>query len=527
MSERLKNYIVKNNSWLIPVSLGLFAFLLLIFRLGERSLWMDETAVLNFFKFNPLEFLGYYFQEPDNHAPLYYFLVICFYKIFGGGAEVVRMVSVLSGVGIVVTVYYFALLLFKDKKIASLGAVLLATGPFFILISQMARYHSLSALLTLNAFYWFYRWIEEGRGKWLFLLFTVLTGWTDYPHFIYLVGIVNIYFLYLGLRHSPRPAWIEWIKYNLLALASFLPMVWLIFHRIVFQGDRGFGNTNLLHNGIKNIVAGMAMHVYVFLFGENTFPWDWAVFGLGLILALGLFAAGLLYWKKGIMEAGTKRMFMLFLGLILANCLFFNVVDPRYNFTVYPKFGFVSYPVWILALAGVMKLLPAKWRYLALVGFLAVNVYGLANFYQAKNYLNASYFSDYSRYEHVRDNSRPGDYLLTSADAYIGVYDFYKAKYFSNLAPIQTDDPALFATLLPDARVWFFATASDEAGNVTSDSRVPQGFEIIDRHDSTPLDPVLKKYKEKILGHPSYNYKYTVFLLRTKWNYFNSSVAGY
>lgn len=513
MIERMKNFVVKNNGWLIPSALGLLAFLLLIFRLGARNLWMDEMFVLNYFNLSPLGFLKNYFVLPDNHAPLFYFLVISLYKIFGGGVAGVRMVSVLSGVGIVVTLYYFALLLFKDKKIAVLAGIILATGPFFILISQMARYHSLSALFALNAFYWLYRWVEEGRGRWLFLLFTVLTGWTDYPHFIYLVGIVNIYFLYLVLSRLRRPSWGEWLKYDLLAAVSFLPMVWLIYSRIVYQGDRGFGNSNLLNNGIKNIAAGAAMHVYVYLFGENTFPWDWVIFGLGLILVLGLFVAVLRFWKKGTLQSETKRMAVLLPSLILANCLFFNVVDPRYNFTVYPKFGFVAYPVWVLVLAGVMKLLPSKWQYVVLSGFLVVNIYGLANFYQEKNYLNASYFNDFKAYEYVSVNSKKGDVLLISPDSNEGVYGFYKNSYFKNLRPLKPNDFQGYMVEHPGSRLWFFSTASDEGGNVTTDSKIPNGLRIVQRYDSVPLDSTLKKYKEKLLKRSSYEYKYSVYLL--------------
>ena len=48
-----------------------------------------------------------------------------------------------------------------------------------------------------------------------------------------------------------------------------LPLVWLIYHRIVYQGDNGWGMSNLLGNSSSHILVGILFHIYSFFFGEN------------------------------------------------------------------------------------------------------------------------------------------------------------------------------------------------------------------------------------------------------------------
>ena len=65
-------------------------------------------------------------------------------------------------------------------------------------------------------------------------------------------------------------------------------------------------------------------------------------------------------------------------------------------------------------------------------------------------------------------------------------------------------------------RYWFFATGSDGdsgSGSASAESKIPEGFNIIGKYESVPIDPVLKKFKEKILHRESYLYKYGVYLL--------------
>src|SRR3989344_1698271 len=153
----IKDFVFRNKEKIILSVLILSSFLLLVFGIEKRAFWMDETAVLEYMRNNPIDYIIHYFQVPDNHPPLYYFLVIVIYKIFPFGEFGVRLLSVLSGVGIAVMSFYFSKLILKDKKYTYLSFILVTLSSYFVLISQMARYHALAAFLTLSALYLFCR----------------------------------------------------------------------------------------------------------------------------------------------------------------------------------------------------------------------------------------------------------------------------------------------------------------------------------------------------------------------------------
>ena len=520
MYGRIKQIIFKlskHTEEILFYSVLILAAFLLFYKLSLRTFWMDETAVLEYLSQStgPINFLVEYFKVPDNHAPLYYFLVIIFYKLFSFGEVGIRLVSVLAGLGIVALVYRFSLLLFGDKKIARTTMFFTATSSYFILISQMARYHSLSGFFALFFLYYFSRIILKGytrRDYIAFIIFGFLVGFTDYPHFIYVITIVNLYYFYKLVFKNERIVLLRnWLVGQAIMLLSFLPMVYLIYLRIL-HGDGGFEKVSLLGRSVMNYVADLGMHFYAFFFGENILPWNWFPFLLGtlVLLVVSFYLASALYKRQ--LSKGLYLILYYFFSAIILNTVFMNLADPRYNFVVYPKYGFFAFPLFMIAVVAVINFtMSKKIKGYILISILIVTIFGLINFYQAKNYLNASYFSNFRSYEFVMDNSIPGDYLVINGDAGIGVYEFYKNKYFKNLKPVFITD---LDKIDSKSRVWFFSTGSDEGGNFDPQSKLPSGFFEVKRFESVPLEPMLKILKEKILHRPSYNYKYTVFLLQ-------------
>lgn len=518
MISNIKDLVFRNKEKIILSALILSSFLLLIFGIEKRAFWMDETAVLEYMRNNPLDYIIHYFQVPDNHPPLYYFLVIVLYKIFPFGEFGVRLLSVLSGIGIAITAFYFSKLVFKDRAFAYLSFVLVATSSYFVLISQMARYHALTAFLAFLALYFFCRIIFSGysRNSYAgFLALSVAVGWTDYPHFIYLGLVLNACMIYLFMKKISPISFKKWVLGQVALFISFVPMLWLIYSRIVYGGDGGFTNANLLGNSFGHWLAAILMHFYAFFFGENIFPWNYFVFILGsviLILCASIFIYNL---SKNRMTREFRWIALLSFAFIFINVAFMNFADPRYNFIVYPKYGFVAFPLFILFLVGCLKSVEGKlvrgWLVIAII---FINIVGLSYFYQRTNYLNASYFNDFSGFEFVKDNAIAGDYLIITGDANIGVYDFYKDKYFQDLKPVMLKDVEELAKKESGLRLWFFSTGSDDMNvNNVAENRIPAGLKIVKRHDSTPIDPGLKKVKEKVLGRESYVYKNGVFLL--------------
>ncbi len=514
MLVRIKNWIKNNLPLVLILSLSIF---LLLFRINYRTFWMDETMILNYFHQGIFEFIAEYIRFPDNHPPLYYFLALMVSKVLPWSELTVRLISILSGFGIVLLTYRFTYRVTNAKKTALLTAFFTAFSSYFILISQMARYHSFAGLSALLAMYYFYRLYVEGYEKklWVYYLGAlILTGYVDYPHFIYAVLITNAFILYRTIRTQAIVTFKNWFLGNLLVAVACTPLAWMLYHRIFIQGDGGWENVNLLGNSLVNIFAGILFHIYVFFFGENIFPWNYVIFTIGC-LALGGMLVGLvkLIQKRQVSRPGIFVV-MLFLVSIMVNTVFMNVMNPRYNFTVYPKFGFVAYAlgvmVFVLCISSVTS---KKIQNTLFIAWLLVASAGLYHFYTANNYLNPSYFRTFESFEYVRDASQEGDYLAITPDASEGLYLFYKESYLENVTPLDWKN-FQSSTMLVSSRVWFFSTGEDGEGeSVTTEKKVPEGYKIIERFDSVPLDPVFKELKEKFLHRPSYTYKYTVFLL--------------
>lgn len=489
---------------------------LLFSHVSKRTFWMDETAVLVYLNQRPFSFIIDYFREPDNHPPIYYLLVVLVSKLLPWTELTVRLVSILASLGVISVVYVFSLRIWADKKTAALSAVVTAISAYFVLIGQMARYHSLTAFFNLLALYFFYKLTQEAWTKvnaiW-FVVMSILVCLTDYPHFIYTLAITNGYIFYRLIRKRLPGSIRSWFVMQAIIMASFLPMAWLLFHRIFIQGDGGFEKHNLLANSAIHIVIATCFHVYAFFFSENILPWNFVIFGLGVgVLLVSLFGL-FLGIKRKVFSRAHFFIIGLFLAYIVGNTFFLNIFNPRYNFIVYPKYVFVAFPLWSMVLVGCWSYYRSVYLKVFLVGaWLIVAVFGLYNFYNGKNYLNASYFNTFSGFEFVRDNSASNQFLLITGDANIGVYNFYRDSYFSKLQPVEKIN---FDKLPVGSEAWFFSTGSDDpAKTVSTESLIPNGYTVIKKFDSAPLDPYLKKYKEKTLGRESYTYKYSVFLLK-------------
>ena len=290
---------------------------------------MDEQAVLEYLYHapSPFNFLVNYFHVPDNHPPLYYFLVIAIYKILPLGELGIRLVSVLAGLGLIIVLYYFSLLFFESRAQARLAMFFTAISSYFILISQMARYHSLAALWTLLSLYFFCKITIFGytkRNLACFLVFALLLAYTDLPHFIYLITITNFFYFYKWLRNAKIIELKTWFGSQLGLLVLFLPVIYMFYLRVFNQNDKGFEKESLLGGSIIDRIADFLMHIYAYFFGENIFPWNYVPFLAG-VLILGMLLVVLL--KAAYDKRLTKNFYLLLylvLSLLVLNTIFLN-----------------------------------------------------------------------------------------------------------------------------------------------------------------------------------------------------------
>lgn len=188
----------------------LFAFILRLITLGQ-SLWLDEA--INVVAAKNLDFFSFVSKYPigDYHPPGYFTILWIWAHIFGFGEMVVRMPSVLFGLGTVSITYLLGKELF-DKKVAQLSALFLAVAPLHVYYSQEARMYSLSAFAATLSFYFLVKWVKGGVWvKWGYLASVVLILYSDYV--TYLVLPAQMFFLIFNkdkFVRGVRGVWEVW-----------------------------------------------------------------------------------------------------------------------------------------------------------------------------------------------------------------------------------------------------------------------------------------------------------------------------
>ncbi len=493
-----------------------FAATLVFFRIEYRTFWMDETFVLQYLPMTAGEFVHEYFYNPDNHPPLYYFSVLFTSWILPQSEFMVRLPSALFGIGIVWLVYRLMQAVTGKERMAVTAAALTALSANFVLLSQMARYHTMAAFASLFALYHLYLLYKQGfsRRHWLWFLFGVaLTGYSDYPPFIYLVIVTQLmYFGSVVFKRQPVKAY-HWLLGHISVGVVCSPMVWFLYHRIFIQGDGQFDVFNNLGNGLVNIIGGTAFHFYSYLFAEHIFPWEVVPFGLGVLVLIAAGVGGVRYVRSRWRRALDWYVPGLAIGVIVLNTLFINVANPRYNFIVYPKFGYVAYPLLIMSFVLAIESLP--WRRIrqgVYALWIIVALIALGRFYSAESYLNPSYFRTFDSFTFIEERREPGQYLAMTNDAGVGLFNFYRESTFRDLEPLEWYE---LPVTEPGTEVWFVATGFDgPVEGVSPYDRLPEGYEIVEEYLSVPLEPTFKSLKERALRRPSYTYKYGVFLIK-------------
>jgi len=123
----------------------IFGFILRVSFLDKGVIWYDEIGSIavakQAFPFGILDKL----YHDDYHAPLYYFILHFWMKLFGDSEVVLRFLSAVTGT-LVIPVMYLAGKELKDHKTGLLAAFLVCFHPFLLLYSQEIRHYSLGLL---------------------------------------------------------------------------------------------------------------------------------------------------------------------------------------------------------------------------------------------------------------------------------------------------------------------------------------------------------------------------------------------
>jgi len=382
-------------------------FCLAFYRLDHQSLWVDEVSSIT--RADPEGAFLERARWSSGHGPLY-FRMLHLWAQWGTSEFALRSLSVLFG-GIAVWLMYLMGLRLFNRHVAWLGALLLATSPFFIWYSQEVRYVMLMMAAALLAMYGFHLVVTTNRRGWgVFQCCSLILAIAAFVANIFLPITQGLYLLGSPAR---RLLLRRFVVCQLIVLALF---VWWANNGYVdrFGGywQRLFAHVSTSSEKAASIpvrerlVTGGSREFSVMALPYTFFTFSTG-FSLGpsirdlqvtrspvalrphvLILLIcvllfgGLFVSGIgALWR----QPDTRNFLVVWLAVPAIGVLGVSALIPEMAYNVrYVAMGFPAY-VLILA-AGITALRRPLFQTSLLAAVLVINGFSLANYYDNPRY---------------------------------------------------------------------------------------------------------------------------------------------
>lgn len=148
----------------------LFLFLRL-YALTNLPVFVDEAIYIRWAQVMRAEQTLRFLPLSDGKQPLYMWLVIPFLKFISNPLVAGRMVSVLSGLGILLGIGTISWYLFKSKKVTLITTLLWALSPYSVFFDKMALADSLLAFFGIWTFFFTLLTVDS-----MMLDFAMITG---------------------------------------------------------------------------------------------------------------------------------------------------------------------------------------------------------------------------------------------------------------------------------------------------------------------------------------------------------------
>ena len=267
---------------IILVSITILAFFLRIYLVNQNppSLNWDEVShgynaysILKTGKDEwgikfPLIFRAY----GDYKLPLYIYLTAISEFFFGLNPLSVRLISILSGTGLVLLSFLIAKEITKENKYALFAAFLTALSPWSLFLSRIAVEANLGAVLFASGAYFAIKWLKSGDKKYL-IFCSIFLGFSlhAYNSARVLIPIFFVLMLIFGLKFNK----IKTLIFPGLILIIFsLP---LIFQLINHSAEARYDLVSLIDQGVINQIiekqtkSGLPKPLPKLIFNKVTF----------------------------------------------------------------------------------------------------------------------------------------------------------------------------------------------------------------------------------------------------------------
>ena len=164
---------------MLLVFILLSGFALRLYKLGESSLWYDETVSAFLARQSVLELIGH--TARDIHPPAYYLLLHFWTMLVSDSEFALAYFSLIFGVLLIALTYRLARFLTR-ANIAIWAALLVAFSPFNVWYSQEVRMYTLGAALGVAATYCALKALKQAQPIFRFQSKFTLS-WLGYVNF--------------------------------------------------------------------------------------------------------------------------------------------------------------------------------------------------------------------------------------------------------------------------------------------------------------------------------------------------------
>jgi hypothetical protein len=482
--------------WALPPIILLLSWGLLLWMLGNRSLWVDEYATTIMVRGSIFDAVRN--AAADVHPPFYFVLLNVWSSLAGTSDFAFQFMSAAASVCAVAVMWPLSGWLCPSSSNGWRCAAMLAMAcaPALVLFGRMSRYYSLVLLLSMLSTLALMVGLKGRRRAWpLYGLATTLMLYTFMPSIVLLlVQMVPV------LQSRRRRAWLMAAS---IVVLLFLPWLVIVATRQV-STVQSFTAVPFSRNAVGWLL-GAGMSLYSFSVGETLYPWS-PLAGIGLI---AIAIAAIVALVRGGWLA-RRLALMVTLGVV-GVALIVNLLAVGTPFLNVPARGLFLLPY--LTLLVVMGI--AHMRHVALRGMVAGMLAlawgaGVTNDFAGAQFMNPIYVTpskEAARW--VMDRALPGDGVVADWEA---AFDRYYAPLIAGGNPyIDSADIGQVKSALsmhPPARLWRVELGRDSKqieALAQTDALIQQAYRLGDSQCLSPIDPTYKRFKDLALQRESYD----------------------
>ena len=376
----------------------------------DQSFWLDEAsqAIMSSQSLSSI----WFGREGDFHPPLSY-IFSHFFLTASHNDIWLRMLPILFGIGSIYFLYIIGQKLF-NKRIALVGATLLAISPYHIYYSQEFRMYSQAVFFGLLTFNFFIDYLEKNSFRNV-CLFALSGGMLIYTHYFGMFLLISIFFYELFFEKAKT---LNLVKAFLLILVLYIPWI----PQFILQLKSGVVADQILPgwSNILNIpfLKAIPLTFLKFSIGRIDFESNFLYYIVALVV-LSLFFTPIIYCIKKYKGHSVKFLLnWLFLPITLAVAVsfFIPLFQPFRLLFVLPAY-------YLLIAFGLSQ--TGKYKNVLIAVIVVVSLISLGIYYTTPRFLREDWKGAVN---YINQNVKEGELVVFVWPQPFPPYDWYKGN---------------------------------------------------------------------------------------------------